>query len=253
MGNAMLGIGTILRSCVLCAVAVLAVPAVLPTARAQNSTSRLDVWDIELGVHVDSLPVREFQDYACGTDGGPPGRRLASWTEFERCKPEPSGLYEVHFRYDDELEYRALAIRALGQVVRFEGTKVFGRPVIVSLLVAEDGIVDGLRIISDPRANLVQRQEAYTLRNILRSRFSSKGWSCADEEPDDRLEPIGRVFINQRCEKEVAGKSLTIETHYYRKRGQRAFDPATQVLTPGRFESSARFEMRRVGNAGGGK
>lgn len=235
------------------AIAVFAVFAVLPSARAQNVASRLDVWDIELGVHVSRLPVRQFQDYACGTDGGPPGRRLASWTEFERCDAEPDGLYEIHFRYDDELEYRARAIRALGQVERFEGTKVFGRPVIVSLLVAEDGIVDGLRIISDPRANLIQRQEAYTLRNILRSRFNSKGWTCADEEPNERLQPIGRIFINQRCEKEVAGKFLTIETHYYRKRGQRAFDPATQVLTPGRFESSARFEMRRVRDAGGGK
>lgn len=253
MGNAMLGIGTILRLCVLCAIAAFAILAVPPSARAQNSPARLDVWDIELGVHVDSLPVREFQDYACGTDGGPPGRRLASWTEFERCKPEPSGLYEVHFRYDDELEYRARAVRALGQVGRFEGTKIFGHPVIVSLLVAEDGIVDGLRIISDPRASLIQRQEAYTLRNILRSRFSSKGWACADEEPDDRLQPIGRVFINQRCEKVLPDKTLVIETHYFRKRGQHAFDPATQALTPGQFESSARFEMRRVGNAGGGK
>lgn len=225
--------------------------ATLAPAGAQNSTSRLDVWDIELGVHVSSLPVREFQDYACGTDGGPPGRRLASWTEFERCKPEPSGLYEVHFRYDDELEYRARAIRALGQVARFEGTKVFGRPVIVSVLIAGDGIVDGLRIVTDPRASLIQRQEAYTLRNILRSRFSSKGWACADEEPDERLQPIGRVFINQRCEKVLSDKSLTIETHYFRKRGQGAFNPATLELTPGQFESSARFEMRRVGNAGG--
>ncbi len=247
MGNAMSVLGVTLRLCVFCVTVVF---ATLPTAHAQNQRARLDVWDIELGVHVTSLPAREFQDFACGTDGGPPGRRLKSWTEFERCAPEPSGLYEVHFRYDDELEYRARAIRALGQVGRLEGTKVFGRPVIVSLLVAGDGIVEGLRIISDPRANLVQRTEAYTLRNIIRSRFSSKGWACADEEPDERLLPIGRIFINQRCEKEVAGKSLTIETHYYRKRGQRAFDPATQALTPGRFESSARFEMRRDRSTG---
>ena len=253
MGNAMPGIGAVLRLSAVGALYATLALAVFASASAQAPASRLDVWDIELGVHVSKLPLREFQDYACGTDGGPPGRKLAGWIEFQRCEPEPSGLYEVHFRYDDELEYRARAVRALGQADRFQGTKVFGRPVIVSILVASDGTVDGLRIISDPRASLVQRREAYTLRNILRSRFSSKGWSCADEEPDDRLEPIGRVFINQRCEKEVAGKSLTIETHYYRKRGQGAFNPATLELTPGQFESSARFEMRRVGNAGGGK
>lgn len=235
------------------AIAVFAVFAAVPSARAQNVSARLDVWDIELGVHVSSLPVREFQDYACGTDGGPPGRRLASWTEFERCDAEPSGLYEIHFRYDDELEYRARATRALGQVERFAGTRVFGRPVIVSVLIAGDGIVDGLRIVTDPRASLIQRQEAYTLRNILRSRFSSKGWTCADEEPNERLQPIGRIFINQRCEKELAGRTFVLETHYFRKRGQHAFDPATQALTPGQFESSARFEMRRVRDAGGGK
>lgn len=243
-------IGVIPRLCALCVTVTF---AAFPSARAQNLTSRLDVWDIELGVHVSSLPTREFQDYACGTDGGPPGRRLASWTEFDRCEPEPSGLYEVHFRYDDELEYRARAVRALGQVGRFEGTKLFGRPVIVSVLIAGDGIVDGLRIITDPRASLIQRRQAYTLRNILRSRFSSKGWTCADEEPNERLQPIGRIFINQRCEKELADKSLVLETHYFRKRGQRAFNPATLELTPGQFESSARFEMRRTRDLEDGK
>ena len=37
------------------------------------------------------------------------GAPLAGWGDFRRCRAEPSGLCEVYFRYDDELEYWAKA------------------------------------------------------------------------------------------------------------------------------------------------
>ena len=33
----------------------------------------------------------EFVDYACGTNGGPPSLPLTGWSDYKRCRPEPSG------------------------------------------------------------------------------------------------------------------------------------------------------------------
>src|SRR4051812_50080552 len=73
---------------------------------AQQRPTRGEVWDLKLGTAVDTLP-DEFTDYACGTNGGPPSVPLRGWSDFRRCRPQPDGLREVYFRYDDELEYWA--------------------------------------------------------------------------------------------------------------------------------------------------
>src|SRR5262249_50612229 len=85
-----------------------ALTALVGTASAQQRPSQFEIWDIKLGTPVDKLP-DEFTDYACGTGGGPPSIQLTGWKDFRRCRPEPGGLREVYFRYDDELEYWAKA------------------------------------------------------------------------------------------------------------------------------------------------
>src|SRR5215831_10461563 len=75
-------------------------------ASAQQRPNRLEIWDLKLGTPVADLP-DEFTDYACGTGGGPPSVALNGWRDYRRCRPEPDGLREVYFRYDDELEYWA--------------------------------------------------------------------------------------------------------------------------------------------------
>src|SRR5262245_32687971 len=53
------------------------------------------IWDVALGTPVAELPADEFVDPACGSNGGPPARVLASFAEFALCPAEPSGLHEV--------------------------------------------------------------------------------------------------------------------------------------------------------------
>src|SRR5690348_8091070 len=85
-------------------VAMLALVLVGPGAMAQ---SRPKIWDMKFGTAVADLPDEEFVDPACGTNGGPPGQRLASFEEFEKCRADATGLREVWFRYDDEEEFIA--------------------------------------------------------------------------------------------------------------------------------------------------
>ena len=86
--------------------------AVVAAASAQTPgqplPSRAEVWDLKLGTPATALP-SGFGEYACGTNGGPPSQPLSGWGDFRRCRLEPSGLHEVYFRYDDELEYWAKA------------------------------------------------------------------------------------------------------------------------------------------------
>src|SRR2546423_153513 len=88
---------------------------------------RLEIWDLQLGTQVDQLP-DEFVDYACGTNGGPPSTPLASWRDVRRCRPEPNGLREVYFRYDDEIEFWAKANNLAPQMQQYFGTKTYDFP-----------------------------------------------------------------------------------------------------------------------------
>ena len=57
--------------------------------------SRPKIWDMTFGTPIANLPDEEFVDPACGTNGGPPGLRLASLEEFEKCRAEATGLREI--------------------------------------------------------------------------------------------------------------------------------------------------------------
>src|SRR5689334_21208526 len=98
-----------LRAC-WCAAAVIMAFA---TARVEAQTPAPKIWDIKLGTPVGALPADQFVDPACGTNGGPPARVLKSFAEFAQCAVETTtGLREVWFRYDDEMEYVGRARRS---------------------------------------------------------------------------------------------------------------------------------------------
>ena len=226
------------------AVGVLAVSgAMAQQPSRQDRPIRLEVWDLKLGTAVQSLP-DAFGDYACGTNGGPPSIPLTGWRDFRRCRAEASGLHEVYFRYDDELEYWAKANDFATEIARYSGTKVYDFPVVLSALFNEDGILAGLRIVSDPRDKSRDRDEAYTLRNFLTARFGRDGWACTDHPPAGGEEPVGRTFIKQDCQKTLAGKEIAVlQTRYLRKKGQSQFDPHSGKQTEDQFESTVRFEL----------
>jgi hypothetical protein len=220
-----------------CAPAALAAPGERP--------KRLEVWDLELGTQVERLP-DEFIDYACGTNGGAPGRPLAGWGDFRRCRPEPGGLREVYFRYDDELEYWARANNLSPQMEQFAGTKTYGFPVVVSALIDDGGSLRGIRVVSDPRFEAHNRDEAYLLRNFLTARFGRGGWACETLAAEPGETPVDGIFVKERCRKAVDGATAaSLSTRHLRKAGQSAIDPRTGRDTTGQFESVVRFELVR--------
>jgi len=182
-------------------------------------------------------------DYACGTNGGPPGRALDRWRDFRLCRMEVSGLREVYFRYDDELEYWARANNLLPQMEQYSGTKTYGFPIIASVLISDEGVVSGIRIVSDPRE---ARDEAYLLRNFLTSRFGRDGWDCEDLAPAPGETAVAGIFVKQRCRKLVDAQTTAfLSSHHLRKPGQSRFDPQSGKETKGQFESVVRFELIR--------
>jgi hypothetical protein len=222
---------------------VIAVAAAAQQQSGLHAPTRSEVWDLKLGTPAAALPI-DFDTYACGTNGGPPSVPLSGWSDFRRCRPEASGLREVYFRYDDELEYWAKANELPTEIERYSGTKVYDYPVVLSALFDAAGTLRGLRIISDPRDPTRSRDEAYTLRNFLTARFGRDGWSCTDLPADEGEEPVGRTFIKQDCRKALDGPALVVlQTRYFRKKGQHQFDPYSSKETQGQFESSVRFEL----------
>ncbi len=234
------------RSCSLVAILCGLIGAVDAYGAAAERPRRLEIWDLQLGTPVDRFP-DEFIDLACGTNGGPPALPLSGWNEFRRCRAEPSGLREVYFRYDDELEYWAKANDLTAQMEQYSGTKTYGFPIVVSGLFDDDGSLRGIRIVSDPRDLSQNRDEAYFLRNFLNARFGRDNWQCDDLPLADGEAAVGGIFVKQTCRKQIDDKtSALLATRYLRKPGQAQFDPQSGRETTGQFESSVRFELIRA-------
>jgi hypothetical protein len=213
-------------------------------ARAQQPLPR--IWDLQLPIPVGDLPEEEFVDPACGTNGGPPGLRIGNFAEFARCREESSGLREIWFRYDDELEFIARAARDADAVVRSNAMIVLGQPVILSLLIDRAGLVQGYRIITDPHAEADVRINAYTVGIAFKARFGAAGWDCIDQAPGEGETPILGTFIKQRCQNVSDGAQVNVEARHYYKPGQALVDPNTGLTTVNQFESSARLQILRV-------
>ncbi len=219
-----------------------------PTRAQQQPLPR--IWDVPLPSPVGALPVDEFVDAACGTNGGPPGLAIGAFERFERCRPEASGLREIWFRYDDEREYVARAARNSDAIARANAMVVLGQPVTLSLLIDGGGLVQGWRIFTDPHAKEELRSEAYVTAIAFKARFGLEGWTCTDQPPADGETPILGVFVKERCEKTVDGQRVTVESRHYYKPGQAALDPNTGLQTVNQFESAARLQVVRVEAAG---
>ena len=204
------------------------------------------IWDLELGAHALELPVRAYADYACGTNGGPPSLFVGGFEDYAMCPREPdTGLHEVAFRYDDELEYWALAHNLPLRAQRFRATTAYDLPVIVSALFDPEGFLVGVRLVSDQRADVETRQRSFTLRTFLMGRYPEDAvWDCVDMEPAEGERPFSTIFIKNRCVRggEEEGLRTVVEAHYYRREGQFGIDPRTQRRVEGQFWSETRFE-----------
>ncbi len=224
------------------ALACVAIPT-FGNAQQQPSPPQ-DIWSLRLGAKAAELAALDFGDYACGTNGGPPSVVLEDFSEFLRCPRDAYGLREVYFRYDDEFEYVARALRNNALIARYAGTRVFTFPVVLSALFDDLGILRGLRVVTDPKVDVQQRMTSYGLARYAQLRFGEDGWSCVDRPPENGEHPFGGNFSKQDCRKVLPdGRVVLTQARLFEKAGQSVIDPLTHEVRQGLFESSGRLEI----------
>jgi len=233
----------------------------MTVAAVAQELRRATVWDLKLGQPAAAQPrPEEFRGFACGSNGGPPRQRLTGWSDFARCKAEASGLYEITFEYDDELEYIARARDLEMNIARWAGTTEVGFPVIVSALFDGNGVLAGIRIVTDPRAdyqdhitqaNLRKRADAYVLGGIIAARYGiDAARHCRSQPAAEGESAVGALFVKQSCEMDdpANNRRIVLRSNFFRKPGQSGVNPQLSTqLTQGQFESSARVEIVRLG------
>jgi hypothetical protein len=198
--------------------------------RAAEDPLEGDLRDLRVGMTVDQLPAEGYVDLACGNDGGAPGAALAGWAEFRRCPADAAGLHEVTFAYAES------PLAELGE--RWEGTKVAGHPVIPSLLIDEQEVVQGIRIVTDPTARMYLKKKAFLLGIRVMGRYGRDGWTCTEAEPGAGRTPVGGMYIDRHCEKTFHDRHLILETALYRTAEQQGQE----------FTDATRFEIfKRAG------
>ena len=228
-------------------------------AHAQD-LRRATIWDLKLGQPVAAQPpARDFGGFACGANGGPPRQPLSGWSDFMRCGPEPGGLHEVYFDYDDEYEYIARARELPREVARWAGTTEANFPVMTSALFDDHGVLRAIRIVTDSRpdyrndtteANLKRRAGAYLFGGAMAARYGVEAArDCTSLPAAEGESPVGSLFVKLDCEliDKTRGIKVLLRTRFFRKPGQSGVNPqlATQ-LTVGQFESTARLEIHEL-------
>jgi uncharacterized protein YjbI with pentapeptide repeats len=225
--------------------------SVVSGASAQNlADARSTIFDLEIGAPVSAQPT-DFQEFACGTNGGPPSVPIAGFAQFAACPAEETGLHEVQFRYDDELHYIALARRDPLAAEFFGGTKIGNFPILASALIDDAGILRGIRAVTDDRVSDRTRRFAYSMPVFLRSIYGSAGWNCIDFPAAEGETPVGNSLIKQDCGKVTEdGFAIATQARLLRRPGQTLIDPANGQIRVGYYESTARMEMFRADASG---
>jgi hypothetical protein len=229
------------------ALLLLAGLAFVTPAVAQSSQHRTDLLDLALGTAARDLPEEAFIDFACGTGGGPPAQPIGGFTDFAKCAAEASGLHEVAFRQDDELEYKLLAHHDTNGAETNGGTRISAYPALISALFDDQGILRGLRAVSDTRIDLRERTNSFQMAEAVRIRYGADGWHCVDLPAGKGEEPIATQFVKQDCDKTTGGMLIHTEARLLRRAGETEINRDTGRLVQGQFESSARIEIREAG------
>ncbi|WP_334516788.1 hypothetical protein [Bradyrhizobium sp. AZCC 1693] len=162
-----------------------------------------DLRDIRLGMAATELAESGYVDFSCAAD---PKRTLAGWKDWHDCPVEKSGTRAIRFGYDPSTSR--------------DGTMVAGHPAILTLLIDDTGHVAGLQIETDPKARLYIRKKAFLLGIQARSRYGPEGWTCSEGRPEAGDQPVGGVYLKERCTKTVSGRSLIVERNLFRRPGQ---------------------------------
>jgi hypothetical protein len=171
-------------------------------AAAQDADGN-DLRDIRLGKPVTDLPDTGYVNFACASD---PGKTLTTWLGWRDCPADALGYHAIKFGYDP--------------VTSQDGTIVAGHPAVLTLLVDNAGTVSGLRIETDPKARLYLRKKAFLFGIQVRSRYGLDDWSCTQAQPNAGEQPVGGVYVRERCTKTTHDRSIVVERNLFRRPDQ---------------------------------
>lgn len=188
-----------------------------------SAKERNDIRQFRVGMAASELPASGYTGFACAAD---PARTLAGWSEWRKCPPDADGRREVAFRYDDSHSQLARVNEG------YRGTRVAGHPVLISLLIGDSGVVEAIRIDTDPRARMYMRKKAFLLGDQVKQHYGEDGWSCQRGAPAPDEQPIGGVFIKLHCEKTTDERHLVLDEELYRdpNKDLKDFVGGTQLL-----------------------
>lgn len=187
-------------------VGTMALTAGMATGAGTAFAETGDIREFTVGMKASELPDTGYVDFTCVTETGEPGQTIAGWEEYSQCPETEKGLHEVRFEYDDsDVRYDDL-----------EGTAVAGHPVVISLLLDDGGVVEGIRVLTDPEAPLYHRRQAFLLRLAVLAKFGRSGWDCRSLPLSEGEGPVGTMHIKENCERMDDGRRLYLETHLYR-------------------------------------
>jgi hypothetical protein len=174
----------------------------LQQAASQDSFGN-DLRDIRIGLAVAKLPSTGYIDFSCPSD---PNAKPAGWSDWRDCPVGADGLRGLRFGLDPTTSR--------------DGTVVAGHPAVLTALIDDAGTVAGLKIDTDPKARLYLRKKAFLFAEQVKARYGSDGWTCTQAQPDAGEQPVGGVYIKEKCTKTMQGRALTIERNLFRRTGQ---------------------------------
>ena len=197
------------------------------TSFAAQDPRNGDIRDIRIGSRAAELSSDSYTELRCVTSG----QALESWLDYRQCSRDARGLHAIRF------EFLPASNSLAGLNDRWQGTKIAGHPVLLSLGLDDQGIVQAIRIETDPEARMYLKKKAFLLGLRIRERYGQDGWTCSDQAIQPGQSEVGGMFVHETCEKVSEGRRLVVETNLYRDVGQTGRD----------FVSSTRFDISREG------
>jgi hypothetical protein len=185
----------------------------LQQAAAQDFSGN-DLRDIRIGIAVADLPSAGYADFSCAVDAD---RKLSGWSDWRDCPAGADGLRALRFGYDPATSRN--------------GTVVAGHPAILTALIDNAGTVAGLKIETDPKARFYLRKKAFLFGPQVKARYGPDGWTCTQAQPEAGEQPVGGIYVKERCTKSIQGRALVVERNLFRQAGQdeKSFVDETRV------------------------
>ena len=185
-----------------------AITLVLTLALASQCTAASnglgnDLRDIRIGMPVADLPDAGYTGFVCASDAG---HKLLDWSGWRDCPADSDGLHAIRFGFDPETSRG--------------GTRVAGHPVILTALIDEAGVVAGLEIDTETKGPLFVRKKAFLLGVQVKSRYGTDGWKCTEAQPQAGDQPVGDVFLSERCSKTTLGRAIVVQRSLFRRANQ---------------------------------